>query len=261
MIEMQNKLRALLLALPFTLLVWSPASAAEGGAELKKVDWSFSGPLGTFDRAQLKRGFQVYKEVCAACHSLKYVTYRNLGEEGGPEFSEAAVKAIAAEYQTTDGPNAEGEMFQRPAEPKDLFVPPFPNDNAARNANNGALPPDLSLMNKARKNGPNYVYSLLTGYTEPPAGVEMADGMNYNPYFPGHQIAMPPPLTDEQVTYEDGTTATVDQMSQDVTAFLTWTAEPKLEQRHRLGFKVMIYLIIFAGLLYLVYQRVWKHQH
>lgn len=260
-IDMKNKLRPLLAASVLALLPWSGANAAGGGEPLKQVDWSFNGPLGMFDRAQLKRGFQVYKEVCAACHSVKYIHYRNLGEDGGPEFTEAAVKAIAAEYKTMDGPNADGEMFERPAEPKDRFAAPFPNDNAARAANNGALPPDLSLMTKARKNGPNYVYSLLSGYVDPPAEVVMADGMNYNPYFPGHQIAMPNPLSDDQVTYEDGTPATVDQMSKDVTAFLTWTAEPKLEHRHRLGFKVMIFLTIFAVLLYFTYKRVWKDQH
>jgi len=238
----------------------TPAAASEG-VELKHVDWSFKAPFGMFDRAQLKRGFQVYQEVCAACHSIKYVYYRNLAEDGGPEFTEEEVKAIAADASVMDGPDADGEMFERPAEPKDKFVGPFPNDNAARAANNGALPPDLSLMTKARKNGPDYVYSLLTGYGEPPADLELAEGMTYNAYFPGHQTAMPAPLSDEQVTYEDGTAATVDQMAQDVTAFLTWTAEPKLEDRHRLGFKVMIFLTVLAGLLFATYKRVWRGRH
>lgn len=258
--KMQIAVRSLVFATCFALLPMS-ASHASQGVELKKVDWSFNGPFGTFDRAQLKRGFQVYKEVCAACHAIKYVSYRNLGEEGGPEFTEAEVKTIAAEYEVTDGPDAEGEMFQRPAEPKDRFVSTFPNDNAARSANNGALPPDLSLMAKARKHGPDYLYSLLTGYAEPPEDVSLADGMMYNPYFPGHQIAMPTPLSDDQVEYADGTAASLDQMARDVTAFLMWTAEPKLEHRHSLGLKVMIFLVIFAGLLYASYRRVWEDLH
>jgi cytochrome c1 len=258
--QMQIALRSVVLV---TGLAMFPAGAAQAseGAELKHVDWSFDGPFGTFDRAQLKRGFQVYKEVCAACHSIKYVSYRNLGEAGGPEFTEAEVKTIAAASNVTDGPNSDGEMFERPAEPKDRIVKPFPNDNAARAANNGAMPPDLSLMTKARKNGPDYLYSVLTGYADAPEGVVMADGMNYNHYFPGQQIAMPAPLSDDQVTYEDGAPATLDQMSQDVTAFLMWTAEPKLEDRHRLGLKVMIFLTILAGLLFATYKRIWKDQH
>jgi len=258
--KMQIKLRSTLLAAALALPLAGTAQASEGAA-LKHVDWSFSGPFGTFDRAQLKRGFQVYKEVCAACHSIKYVSYRNLSEPGGPQFSEAEVKAIAAAGTVTDGPNADGEMFERPAEPKDRIVKPFPNDNAARAANNGALPPDLSLMTKARKNGPDYLYSLLTGYGDAPEGVVLADGMNYNHTFPGQQIAMPAPLSDDQVTYEDGTAASLDQMAQDVTAFLMWTAEPKLEDRHKLGFKVIIFLSILAGLLFATYKRIWKDQH
>lgn len=242
------------------LLTAGAANASEGAA-LKQADWSFNGPFGSFDRAQLKRGFQVYQEVCAACHSIKFVSYRNLGEEGGPEFTEAEVKAIAADATVMDGPDNAGEMFERPGEPKDRVIRPFPNDNAARAANNGAMPPDLSLMTKARKHGPDYLYSILTGYSEPPADVTMADGMSYNPYFPGGQIAMPLPLSDDQVEYADGTPATVDQMSRDVTAFFMWTAEPKLEHRHRLGLKVMIFLTLFAGLMYASYRRVWKDLH
>ena len=199
--------------------------------------------------------------MCAACHSVKFVSYRNLSEDGGPEYTEAAVKAIAAEGTVIDGPNSDGEMFERPAEPKDRIVKPHPNDNAARAANNGALPPDLSLMAKARKNGPDYIYSLLTGYADAPEGVVMAEGMMFNHYFPGQQIAMPPPLSDDQVTYEDGAQASLDQMSRDVTAFLMWTAEPKLEERHKLGLKVMIFLAVFAAMLFAVYKRIWKDQH
>lgn len=261
---MKRKLQMILGGLFLTAaaipLAGGAARAAEG-VELKQIDWSFDGPFGTFDRAQLKRGFQVYREVCAACHSIKFVSYRNLSEAGGPEYTEAAVKTIAAESTVMDGPNNDGEMFERPAEPKDRIVKPYPNDNAARAANNGALPPDLSLMTKARKNGPDYVYSILTGYADAPEGVVMAEGMQFNHYFPGQQIAMPAPLTDDQVTYEDGTPATLDQMSKDVTAFLMWTAEPKLEHRHKLGLKVMIFLAVFAALLFAVYKRIWKDQH
>jgi len=255
---MRTLLRSLLLFAVAALLPHA-ASASEGAP--KQLEWSFDGPFGTFDRAQLKRGFQVYKEVCAACHSLKYVHYRNLGEDGGPEFSEAEVKAIAAEATVADGPNNDGEMFERPGEPKDKIAAPFANDLAARAANNGSLPPDLSLMTKARKDGVNHLHSILTGYADPPEGVTLAEGMLYNPYFPGGQIAMPTPLSDDQVEYADGTAATADQMSRDVTAFLAWTAEPKLEHRHALGLKVMIFLVLFAGLLYASYRRVWKDLH
>lgn len=261
---MTNKLQIILggvfLAATAIALPLDAAHASEGG-ELKHVNWSFNGPFGTFDRAQLKRGLQVYREVCSACHSLKFMSYRNLSEAGGPEYTDAETKTIAATNKVMDGPDSDGEMFERPAEPKDRIVKPFPNDNAARAANNGALPPDLSLMTKARHDGPNYVYSILTGYADAPEGVVMADGMNFNHYFPGQQIAMPPPLSDDQVTYEDGAPATIDQMAQDVSAFLTWTAEPKLEDRHKLGLKVVLFLIVFAGLLFASYKRIWKDQH
>lgn len=237
-----------------------PAHAA-GSVELKHIEWSFSGPFGMFDRSALRRGLQVYQEVCASCHSLKFVAYRNLADEGGPELSETEVKAIAADYEVVDGPDSEGDMFDRPAEPKDRFVSPFENEQAARASNGGAFPPDLSLMTKARKNGPDHIYSILTGYQDEPDGFELNEGMNYNPYFPDSQIAMAQPLFEDQVEYEDGTPATVEQMSADVVTFLHWAAEPKMEERKRLGFKVLIFLVIFAGLLYAVYQRVWEDQH
>lgn len=238
-------------------LVVAPAEAAEAPRPPGQ-DWSFEGFFGTFDRAALQRGFQVYKEVCAACHAMKYVRYRDLRALG---FSEDEVKAIAAEYEVTDGPNDQGEMFQRPARPADPFRSPFPNQNAARAANNGAYPPDLSLVTKARVAGPDYVYALLTGYTDPPAGVQLMPGMSYNAWFPGHQIAMAPPLNEGQVTFADGTRATVEQMAHDVTTFLTWAAEPEMEARKRLGVKVVLFLIVLAGLLYATKRKVWRAVH
>lgn len=258
---MRAKIRPAVLGLVIGLAAIAPAHAAGDAMVPENVDWSFSGPFGMFDRPALRRGLQVYQEVCASCHSLKFVSYRNLGEPGGPEFTEAEVKAIAADYEVTDGPDSEGDMFERPAEPKDRFVSPFENSQAARASNNGAFPPDLSLMTKARKNGPNYVYSLLTGYHDAPEEFELGEGMNYNPYFAGSQIAMAQPLFEDQVEYEDGTPATVEQMSKDVVTFLHWAAEPKMEERKRLGFKVLIFLVIFAGLLYATYRRVWEDQH
>jgi ubiquinol-cytochrome c reductase cytochrome c1 subunit len=221
-------------------------------------DWSFDGVFGSFDRGAAQRGFQVYHEICKNCHSLNLVAYRDLEDIG---LTVDQVKAIAAQEKVTDGPNDQGEMFQRPGKPSDHFVPPFPNDEAARVANNGALPPDLSLIVKARKGGPDYVYAVLTGFKEPPAGMKMNAGMNYNEAFPGHQIAMPPPLSDDAVTYADGTKATVPQMAHDVVTFLAWTANPELEARHRIGVKVMIYLLVLTGLLFAVKRKVWADVH
>lgn len=218
--------------------------------------WSQKGFFGTFDRAALQRGFQVYSEVCSACHSLKYVAFRNLTALG---FSKDDVKAIAAQREVEDGPNDEGDMYMRPARPSDHFPPPFANDQAARAANNGALPPDLSLIIKAREDGDDYIYALLTGFKdEAPEGFHLADGMNYNPYFPGGQIAMPPPLFEDSVEYADGTPATVENMAADVTTFLAWAAEPTLEARKHLGFKVMAFLLILAVMMFFVNRRVWN---
>ncbi len=233
------------------------ATAAEG-VELLEHRWSFDGLFGTFDRAAAQRGFQVYREVCSACHSLKYVSFRNLAALG---FSEEQVQALAEEYTVQDGPNDQGEMFERPGKASDRLPSPYPNPEAARVANNGALPPDLSLITKAREDGPNYLYSLLNGYEEPPAEFQLADGMNYNAYFPGHQIAMPQPLSPDQVTYADGSTASVEQMSSDVATFLTWAAEPQLEARKATGLKVMLFLIVLTGLLYATKRRVWADAH
>ncbi|MDC0033221.1 cytochrome c1 [Alphaproteobacteria bacterium] len=217
--------------------------------------WSFQGLFGTFDRGALQRGFQVYNEVCAGCHSLRLVAYRNLADIG---FTEDQIAQIAAEKDVTDGPNDEGEMFDRPAKASDRFVSPFPNENAARAANNGAFPPDLSLIIKARKDGANYLHALMVGYKEPPAGTTMPEGMAYNEYFPGSQIAMPAPISEDAVEYADKTKATVAQMASDVTTFLAWAGEPELEARKRMGVKVLLFLVVLTGLLYAVKRRIWS---
>ena len=234
-----------------------PALGAEA-VKLKDAEWHHSGPFGTFDRAAVQRGLLVYKEVCAACHSLRYVAFRNLEDIG---LSEAEVKAFAATYQVVDGPDDSGEMFDRPGRASDRFPSPYANEKAARAANNGAYPPDLSLITKARLGFEDYVYSILTGYEEPPAGVELREGMSYNAYFPGHQIAMPKPISDDQVTYPDGTKATVDQMAHDVTSFLAWAAEPNLEVRKRTGVKVMLFLLAFAIVMYAAKRKIWSAAH
>lgn len=237
----------------------SLALAATDAKHPKQVPWTFDGVQGHFDRQSIQRGLQVYKEVCAACHGLKRVAFRSLQDVG---FSEAEVKALAAGYTVQDGPNDDGEMFERPARPADHFPSPFANEQAARAANNGAYPPDLSLITKARHDGANYLYSLLIGYSDPPAGFELNEGMHYNPYFPGMQIAMPAPImSDGQVTYEDGTSATVDQMSRDVVNFLQWAAEPEMEQRKMMGIKVMIFLGIMSVLFFFAKRRVWQNIH
>ena len=240
----------------------------------KQEDWSFAGPFGKFDKAQLQRGLKVYKEVCSACHSMDLVAFRTLEDLG---YSEAQVKALAAEYTVQDGPNADGEMFERPGIPSDHFPSPFPNKEAAAAANNGAPPPDFSLIAKARgvergfptfvfdiftqyaEGGPDYIHSLLTGYDEqPPEGMEIAEGTHYNPYFiAGKSLAMAPPLSDDQVTYDDGSPQTVDQYARDVSAFLMWAAEPHLETRKQTGLGVMVFLLLFAGLVYLTKRKIW----
>lgn len=222
---------------------------------LPHQQWSFEGPLGTYDEATLQRGFQVYKEVCSTCHELKHLAYRDLTEIG---YSDDQVKGFAAQFQVTDGPNDQGQMFQRPARPSDSFVAPFPNDQAARVANNGALPPDMSLLVKARDGGPDYVYGIATGFKDAPASCKLGANMYWNEHFPGHQIAMPPPLTaDGQVTYADGTKATINQMAADVTTFLAWASEPNLNERHRMGAKVILFLLVLAGLFYAAKRRIW----
>ncbi|MGE4063187.1 MAG: cytochrome c1 [Rhodospirillaceae bacterium] len=246
-------MRKFLLAAAAAFALSAPATAAESIKNMEH-DWSFNGVLGKFDKQQVQRGFQVYKEVCAACHSINYLSFRNLQEIG---YSEDQVKVIAAEYQVTDGPDENGDMFQRPARPSDRFPKVFANDNLARAANGGALPPDLSLMTKARMDGPDYVYSLMLGYTDPPPGFELQPGMSYNAYFPGHQIAMPQQITDDRVVYADGTKATAQQISADVTAFLHWAAEPKQEIRHATGIRVMLFALLFTVLAFLYKKRLW----
>jgi len=218
--------------------------------------WPFEGIFGTFDRQAAQRGAQVYLEVCSTCHSNHNLYYRNLKDIG---FSEAEIKQLAQKYTVKDGPNAEGEMFDRPALPSDRFVSPYPNEEAARAANNGAYPVDLSLIIKARQDGPNYVFSLLSGYQEAPANVKLMPGLYYNPYFEGGQIAMPPPLTEGQVTFSDGTPATVEQMAKDVVVFLQWAAEPEMEHRKSMGLKVMIFLLVFTVFFYMAKKKIWKN--
>ena len=226
--------------------------------EFLKTEWSFKGLFGKFDRGALQRGYQVYSEVCSSCHSMKYLSYRNLAEKGGPEFSEAQAKAIAASFEVTDGPNADGEMFVRPGKLSDKFAMPYENVKAAQAANGGAYPPDMSVLVKARKGGANYIYSVLMGYDEPPAGMELDDGVYYNKYMYGNKIKMSSPLDDDIVEYADGTKATVDQMAKDVTTFLQWTAEPHLETRHKLGFRVIIYLSVLTILVYFSMKKIWS---
>ena len=254
-------LSAAVLAAGLTALPLAPAEAAGDAKHPAAIDWSFNGLFGTYDRNALRRGYQVYVEVCAACHSMNQIAFRNLSQPGGPEFSEAEVKALAKQYIVEDGPDDYGDMFERDALPKDKFPSPYPNENAARAANGGAYPPDLSLITKARGGGPDYVHALLSGYEDAPEGVELRAGLYYNPYMPGGKIAMPIPLMDELVEYSDGTEATVEQMSLDVTHFLNWAAEPELEQRKRTGFMVLIYLTIFAGLMYFSMRKIWADQH
>ena len=223
-----------------------------------KVDWTFKGLTGKFDRASLQRGFQVYKEVCSSCHSMKYLSYRNLGQPGGPEFTEEEVKAIAASFEITDGPDSQGEMFTRPGRPADKFLNPYPNDEAAKAANGGAYPPDMSVLVKARKGGANYIYSVLLGYEEKPESVILDEGVYYNKYMAGQKIKMPKVLSDGLVEYADGTVSSEVQMAKDVTTFLAWAAEPELEERHKTGVKVLIYLILLSILVYLSMKRIWS---
>jgi ubiquinol-cytochrome c reductase cytochrome c1 subunit len=236
----------------------SPAHAAGEAVHVPDVRFSFDGIFGHFDRASAQRGFQVYQEVCANCHAMHQLSYRNLREIG---LSDAEVRAIAATVQVTDGPNDEGEMFERPGRPSDRFRSPFSNEKAARAANNGAYPPDLSVIAKAREGGADYIHALLTGYEDPPADVTLMEGMHYNKYFAGHQIAMAPPLNEDQVTFHDGTQATVDQMARDVSQFLAWAAEPEMEERKAMGVKIVLFLTILGGLAYAVKRKIWADVH
>lgn len=260
----------------------APALAAGGAAHPRSGGFSFEGPFGTFDQGQLQRGYKVYQEVCAACHGMNLMHYRNLGDRNGPFWNpkypnpndNPVVKALAAEIQVADIDSETGEPIQRDATPADRFRAPYPNATAAAAGNGGAAPPDLSVMAKARHDGANYIYSLLSGYRAAPAGLQIRDGQHYNPYMAGdltpfwtgdHDhvpeggfIAMPPPLQNGQVTYDDGSPQTVDQYAKDVAAFIAWTSEPKMVERKQAGFGVMIFLLIFAGLTYASYRRIWK---
>mgnify|MGYP001163715129 FL=1 len=238
-------------------LTFSTILAAEK-VDLLKTDWSFKGPLGKFDRASLQRGYQVYKEVCASCHSMKYLSYRNLADPGGPEFSESQAKIIAASFEIVDGPNNDGEMFTRPAKLSDKFVMPYENEQSAKAANGGAYPPDMSVLVKARKGGADYIYSVLLGYEEVPPDIKLDDGVYYNKYMYGNKIKMPKVLSDDLIIYSDGTQATEEQMAKDVVTFLTWAAEPHLETRHKMGLRSIIYLIILTILVYFSMKKIWS---
>ena len=232
-------------------------------AEEKKINfietnWSFNGLFGTFDRASLQRGYQVYQEVCAGCHSAQHLSYRNLSEKGGPEFSIEEAKAIASQFEIQDGPNSDGEMFMRSARLSDKFVKPYPNVEASTAANGGAYPPDMSVLAKARVGGADYIYSLLLGYEEAPENFDLDDGVYYNKHMPGKKIKMSEPLSDGVVEYTDGTESSKIQMAKDVTNFLVWASEPHLESQHRMGFKTIIYLIILITLVYMSKQKVWS---
>lgn len=283
-------LRRVIFAAALALATPSVAFAAAEGKHPPPVDWSFDGPFGTFDQAAVQRGFQVYKEVCSACHSMRHLSYRNLGEPGGPFVANGKlnratgawedvklgpphhgsklvpagdnpyVRAIAAEYKVKELDRSTGEMVERPARPADRFVSPFENVFQAR-AVHGVAPPDLSVITAARKNGPDYIHAVLIGYADPPPGKSAPGGapLNYNPYFPGGWIAMPPPLPPDRVTYADGTAATPDQMSRDVVTFLQWAYEPKQIERKRTGFAVLFYLAVLTALLYAAYRQVWRN--
>lgn len=267
-------MKRIVLILPFVLAVlWgsgvalasdSLADGEKGGsgahavAHPPRLHWSFEGMFGTYDQAALQRGLKVYREVCSACHSLKRVYFRNFEALG---YDEGQVKAIASEYNITDGPNDEGEMFDRPGRPSDRFPSPYANENAAKAANNGALPPDLSLIIKARHDGPNYVHALLNGYEAAPAHVTLLPGQNWNKYMPGNVIAMAPPLLDGQVAYEDGSPQVVEQYAADVVQFLSWASDPSMQLRKRTGLAVLIFLAVFAGIMYAYKRKIWSDVH
>ncbi len=258
MLKRLNNLFIKVFLIIFIIGVGNLAFSEENKSKFIKNNWSFEGVFGTFDRASLQRGYQVYQEVCSGCHSVQHLSYRNLSENGGPEFSLEEAKAIAAQFEITDGPNMDGEMFTRSGRLSDKFVSPFPNVKAAAAANGGAYPPDMSVLAKARKGGAAYIYSLLMGYEEAPAGYELDDGVYYNTYMPGHKIMMAEPISEGVVEYADGTEATKAQIAKDVTTFLVWAADPHLEARHKMGFKVFFYLIILLTMVYLSKQKVWS---
>ena len=278
---MLRKALILAAALGLAVAVAQPASAEVTQETLKDMHWSFEGPFGRFDQEQLQRGYKVYHDVCSACHAMNLMSYRNLGQEGGPFYDpkygpndNPKVKVIAKDFNVPDIDTDTGDVIKRPATPADTFVKPFPNEYAARASNGGALPPDLSLIAKAREDGPQYIYSLLTGYVPAPAGLRVPTGKFYNPYMPGDMasywsgqgeppkggfIAMPLQLTDDRVTYDDGVKATASQEAQDVVAFLMWASEPHADERKTTGFAVMIFLFAFAGVVYASYRKLWAN--
>jgi ubiquinol-cytochrome c reductase cytochrome b/c1 subunit len=255
-------------------LLMSASASAQQAIDTKRLhpksaDFEFEGPFGTYDRGALQRGYQVYKEVCAACHAVNHLAFHHLAEPGGPDFTEAQAKALAASAKIPAEPNDKGETtddkgqpLTRPATLADHLPLPFPTENAARANNGNNMPPDLSMIVKAREGGPQYVYSILTGFHEKaPAGFKVTENKYYNPYFEGWNISMPPPLADKSVTYSDGTQATVEQEAHDVVTFLSWASEPKMEERKRMGFGVIVFLLVLAGLLFVAYRRVWADAH
>jgi ubiquinol-cytochrome c reductase cytochrome c1 subunit len=250
-------MRCLLIAAAALMLGGPALAQGHGEIEIPSQKWSFNGITGTFDRASAQRGFQVYKEVCSNCHSMKLLSYRDLSGIG---LNDAQIKALAAAIKvpTTDDT---GQPIERAGLPSDKFHNPFPNEKAARAANGGALPPDLSLITKAREDGPNYVYALLNGYEDPPADVKVPDGQHYNKYFPGHLLAMPKPLSAGQVSFVGNDNPTLEQEAHDVVTFLAWAANPELEARHRMGIKAVLFLMLMTGLTYAVKRKVWKDVH
>ncbi len=238
---------------------FSPVAQAAGDAPKPPThEWSFNGPFGYYDKAAMQRGYKIYREVCASCHSMKHMYFRNLEALG---YNENQIKNIASEYSVQDGPDDEGEMFDRPAKPSDGFPAPFANDKAAAYANDGAVPPDLSLITKARMNGPDYLYALMTGYQEPPHDADVVEGKHWNKYFPGHNISMAPPLSDDLVAYEDGSAQTVEQYSKDLVQFMMYAADPHMEARKKAGFRVILFLLVFAGIMYAVKKKIWADLH
>ena len=253
---MSVHLNKIIIAL-FLSLVPLTVFSEENNNKFIETNWTFDGLFGTFDRASLQRGYQVYTEVCSGCHSVQHLSYRNLSEKGGPEFSADEAKAIASQFEVEDGPNSDGEMFVRSARLSDKFVKPYPNVEASTAANGGAYPPDMSVLAKARTGGADYIYSLLLGYEDTPEGFELDDGVYYNKYMPGNKIKMSEPISDGIVEYADGTEPTKEQVAKDITAFLVWASEPHLESQHRMGFKTIVYLIILITLVYMSKQKIW----
>ena len=253
-----NKIKNFFIIIIFLSAIPFSVYSEEKKIHFLETNWSFNGIFGTFDRASLQRGYQVYQEVCSGCHSVQHLSYRNLSEKGGPEFSIEEAKAIASQFEIEDGPNSEGEMFLRSGRLSDKFLKPYPNVQAATAANDGAYPPDMSVLAKARAGGADYIYSLLLGYEEAPESFQLEDGVYYNKYMPGNKIKMSEPISEGIVEYSDGTKPTKEQIAKDVTTFLVWSSEPHLESQHRMGFKAIIYLIILITLVYMSKQKVWS---